>query len=87
MTQSDERVVVPAGAAPVLDLAVDMLRRAEELERLVDEVRAEIDHHAAAFGGRRGLPPGVGPRLRSPPFEARFEPNDFAEPSVRKKSF
>jgi len=60
MDEGDERVVVvDAVVAPGQQLAVclGLDDRTEELDRLVDEVRAEVVRHAAALRtGRLGLP-------------------------------
>ena len=56
--ERDEDVVVDqrAGAARV-DLGVDAMHRAEQRERLVDEMRAEVEQQPAALAGARQLAP------------------------------
>ena len=47
----DEDVVVGRPTAAVMDLATDLSRRPEQHQRLVDEVRAEVEQHSPARSG------------------------------------
>ncbi len=59
--ERDEDVVVDLRAgAPHVDLRVHAPREAEQHERLVDEVRAEVEQQAAAVLGVRRLAPALG---------------------------
>jgi hypothetical protein len=66
MAERDEGIVVAGGPAPGGDLGVDVGRAAEEGDRLVDEVGAEVEQDAAAALGGEGLPPPLRRGLRPP---------------------
>src|SRR4029079_17755257 len=58
--QRDERVVVhPRTRAPRDHLAVHGLRRTEQLDRLVHQVRAQVEQHAAALRRVAALAPAL----------------------------
>ena len=73
MPQDHERVIVGLllGAAD-LKLSVDHRRRAEQLQRLIDQMRAEVEQHAAAVRRRGTGLPRLGNRRR-PALEAGLE--------------
>ncbi len=78
----DEDVVVGGPAARVVDLAVDLRGGAEELQGLIDQVRAQIEQQPAARRAGRDLAPGGAGELRPPALEARLEPVHLAELSL-----
>ena len=74
MRQGHEVVVVDRGACPAeIDLRVHRVDRAEQLHRLVDEVRAQVEQRAPGLLGRRLLPPPR-PDRRPPALEPGLEP-------------
>jgi hypothetical protein len=69
--QREEEVVVDLGAlAQGAHLRVDRPGRAQQDERLVDQVRAEVEQHAARVLGPASLAPLVRVHLGPPAVEA-----------------
>src|SRR3954470_4253220 len=80
MREGNEGVVAHRGAgSAAVDLGIYALGGAEEEERLVDQVRAQVVEHAARLLGRIQLAPGARANLRSPALEAGLEPVHLAE--------
>ena len=78
--QRQEDVVVDRGVRPhPVHLRIHGLRRPEERDRLVDEVRAEVEQQAAADRGIRVLPPAARLNGRSVAVVARLDPDDAAQ--------
>ena len=76
--EGEEDVVLRYGAlAPRIELRVQPARRAEELQRLIDEVAAQVEEQPPALR-RNALPPSAA-HLRAPALEARLEPVHTAE--------
>src|SRR5579872_590034 len=73
--QSDKGIVVNSRArSPRRHFGVHAIRRAEQQDRLVDQVTPEIPQETSARLERRVLTPGIGPNSRSVAFEPGLEP-------------
>jgi hypothetical protein len=84
--ESEEDVVVDLGAGPrPPHLRVYRQRRAQQLERLIDQVRAEVEQQAARVLAVAGLTPLARVHLGPPALEARLEAHELAERAVRHK--
>jgi hypothetical protein len=71
--EQHERVVLRLHAVhPPIELGVDRPDGAAEVDRLIDEVRADVVQHPLAVGARVGpAPAGLG--RSTPPLEPRLE--------------
>ena len=80
MRERDEGVVVHLGARPaVVELAVDALDRPEQHQRLVHEVRSEVEEHSPALRVAAALAPARRVHRRAEALEARLEPDHLPE--------
>ena len=79
MAQSDEDVVVGRQPTTGVDLGVDLGDGAEQCERLVGEMAAEVQQQPSALAGGLRLAPG--PRLgrRAPALEPRLVADDLSQ--------
>src|SRR5688572_2936612 len=79
MSERDEHVVIHLDAwSPGIELRVDIRDGTEQLQRLIDEVRAEVEEQPTRFRRIRLLAP-ASPRLRTPALESRLESVHGAE--------
>ena len=80
MLEGEEDVVVHLRAGPQPpQLGVHRGRRTEELEHLVDQMRAEVEQEPARVLGAPTFPPPVLVDHGAPALEARLEPRELAE--------
>src|SRR6185437_10765780 len=78
--QRHEAVVIRLRArSPMRLLSIDGIGPAEELERLVNQVRAEVEEQPTRQRWIGALPPGVGLRSRAEALEAALEACDASE--------
>jgi hypothetical protein len=86
VVEGDVEGVFDGGLVAVgADAAGDGVGRAEEGERLVDKVRAEIEEHAV--GGVLCFLPGVLARDRAEAVEVRFERDEAAQHPLMQQLF
>ena len=81
MAQGDECVVIRRSAAAGIDVRVNAADRAEQSERLVNEVTAEVEQHTSALASRI-LSPLASFDLWAPALKARLIPSDPPECSL-----
>ena len=80
--EREERIVVTRSPAAMVHLPVYLAHRAEQGQRLVDEMSAEIQQHPAALGSRGRLAPGLASSPRAPALEPRLVAEHVSEPTL-----
>src|SRR4249919_2045721 len=79
MREREKLVVVDLHAGPAaIELCIHVRHRAKQVQRLIDEMRAEIVEQSAGELRRAALAPSTF-RLRTPALESRLEPQHIAE--------
>ncbi len=82
VSEREEVVVVPGQATAARDLRIYGRDWAEQMQRLIDQVAAEVQQQAAAVRGRVALAPCVRTGLRAPALESRLVAQHVAQGAV-----